>query len=73
VERRVEWPDAMQFIQQFLGGQLGRRVAHAVDHAAPHRPHRSETILLFEPFNQELGARRAAIDCQDAWVIWFHG
>ena len=35
---RVVWPDAMQFIQQFLGDKLGRGVFHAVNHAMSHRP-----------------------------------
>ena len=51
---RVVWADAMQFIQQFLGDQLGRGVFHAVDHPVSHRPDRLETLLLFEPINQEI-------------------
>ena len=53
---RVVRADAMQFIQQFLGDQLGRGVLHAVDHTVPHSPDRFETILLFEPIDQKLAA-----------------
>jgi hypothetical protein len=54
---RVVRADAMQFIQQFLGDQFGLGVLHAVDHAVSHRPDRFETILLFEPINQEIRRR----------------
>ena len=54
---RVVWPDAMQFIQQFLRDQLGRGVLHAVDHAVSHRLTDSKSVLLFEPINQEIRRR----------------
>ena len=54
---RVVRPDAMQFIQQFLGDNLRLGVFHAVDHPVSHRPDRCETILLFEPVNQEIRRR----------------
>ena len=54
---RVVRADAMQFIQQFLGDQLGRGVLHAVNHPVSHGPDRSKAILLFEPINQEIRCR----------------
>ena len=54
---RVVRPKAMQFIQQFLGDQFRRGVLHAVDHPVSHRPDRFETILLFQPINQETRCR----------------
>jgi hypothetical protein len=53
---RVIRADAMQFIQQFLGNQLGRGVLHAVDDTVPHSPDRLESIL-FEPINQKIRCR----------------
>ena len=73
---RVVWPEAMQFIQQFLGDNLGLDVFHPMDHAVSHRPDRFETMLLFEPIHQEIrgrfvigGGEAAAVRLFPGWVI----
>jgi hypothetical protein len=43
----------MEFIQQVLGDNLRLGVFHPINHAVPRRPDRLETLLLFEPINQE--------------------
>ena len=43
----------MQFVQQFLSDHLGLGMFHAVDHAVTHGPDRGETILFFEPIDQD--------------------
>ena len=54
---RVVGPDAMQFIQQFLGDNLGLDVFHPMNHPVSHRPDRFKTFLLFQPINQEIRRR----------------
>ena len=68
---RVVRPDAMQFIQQFLSDHLGLGVFHAVDHAVSHGPDRCETVLLFEPINQEIRRRFVIGGGEAATVLLF--
>ena len=63
----------MQFIQQFLSDQLGRGVFHAVDHPVSHRPDRFETILFFEPIDQEIRCRFVIGGGEFAALLLFPG
>ena len=69
---RVERADAMQFIQQFLGDQLGRGMLHAVDHPVSHCLHRSEADLFFEPV-EEQSRRRPVVGGSDVAAVMLSG
>ena len=51
----IVWPEAMQFVQQFLADNFRFGVFHAVDHTMSHRLDRFEAVLLFQPIDQGIG------------------
>ena len=70
---RVVWTDAMEFIQRFLRDNLRLGVLHPMNHPVPHRPDRSELILLFEPIHQEVCRRFVIVGGESATVLPIRG